>query len=241
MSEITVAVAQSIAVPGDVARSVQDHVRLAAQAAKQGARLVLFPELSLTGYDRRLTPADALPPADPRLQPLQALADAREVVIIAGAPIPSPSGLHIGALCFAPHRAVTTYLKRYLHAGEEVTFTAGSGGDALRVAGQVVCVAICADITHAEHAQTAVTQGAGIYAASCFITPGGYATDAGLLVGYARKHRMAVLMANYGVPTGGWMAAGRSAIWSRKGDLLACGPAEGEAVIVAHLAEAGSS
>jgi predicted amidohydrolase len=131
--------------------------------------------------------------------------------------------------------------RRSCHAGEEVAFTAGSGGDALQVAGQVVCIAICADITHAEHAQTAATQGADIYATSCFITPGGYATDAGLLVGYVREHRMAVLLANYGAPTGGWMAAGRSAIWSRKGALLACGPAEGEAVIVAHLAEARSS
>jgi predicted amidohydrolase len=235
VSTTIVAVAQSIAAPGDLARSVQDHIRLVGQAADQGAQLVLFPELSLTGYDRDITLADALAPAHLRLRPLQALADARAIVIIAGAPVLSPAGLHIGALCFAPGRTPTTYLKRHLHAGEEVAFTAGAGGDPLTIDGQTVCIAICADITHAAHAQAAAAQGATIYAASCFITPGGYATDAGLLAGYAREHRMAVLMANYGAPSGGWLAAGRSAIWSPDGALLAAGPEAGEAVVVTQL------
>src|SRR5437764_69082 len=100
MSEVSIAVAQSIAVPGDLVRSVDDHIRLAKCAADRGARLVLFPELSLTGYDRRLTPADALMTTDPRLQPLQALADEREILVIAGAPIVSEGGLGVaGRLC----------------------------------------------------------------------------------------------------------------------------------------------
>jgi predicted amidohydrolase len=119
--------------------------------------------------------------------------------------------------------------------GEEVAFTAGPGGEPLSIDGHTVCIAVCADISHAEHAAEAAGQGAGIYAASCFITPAGYTTDVGLLMRYAREHRMAVLLANYGAPTGGWPAAGRSAIWSREGALMACGPAEGEAIVVAHL------
>ena len=67
-----------------------------------------------------------------------------------------------------------------------------------------------------------------------FITPDGYDTDAALLEGYAREHRMAVLMANYGAATSEWRSAGRSAIWSHTGRLLTRGPAEGEAVVVAR-------
>jgi predicted amidohydrolase len=44
---------------------------------------------------------------------------------------------------------------------------------------------------------------------------------------------MLVLMANYGAPTGGWVSAGRSAVWRPDGRLLAEAPASGEAVIVA--------
>ena len=50
MYESILAVAQSIAKPGDLDGSIADHVRLASQAADQGAKLVVFPELSLTGY-----------------------------------------------------------------------------------------------------------------------------------------------------------------------------------------------
>ena len=102
MLELTLAVAQSIARPGDLPRSVNDHARLVSLAADHGAQVVLFPELSLTGYDRRLTAADALQGAEPALRPLRELADAHAIAIVVGAPVVSPAGLHIGALSFPP-------------------------------------------------------------------------------------------------------------------------------------------
>ena len=230
------AVAQSIARPGNLAQSIQDHLRLAHNAAAQGAQLVVFPELSLTGYRRTLSNADALAPTDVRLQPLQDLADRYAIMIIVGAPIAAATGLQIGAFSFIPSRGVQRYSKQYLHTGEEVAFVPGNGGDALLLAGQTIGLAICAEITHYQHAQAAADGGATIYAASCFITPTGYAHDAALLAGYARTHHMVVLLANYGAATGGWPAAGRSAIWAADGTLLACGPAEGEALVVATTA-----
>ena len=63
MKQIAAAVVQSIPAPGDLSRAVSDHARLAVQAAHRGARLAVFPELSLTGYDLGLTRAvaDAVP------------------------------------------------------------------------------------------------------------------------------------------------------------------------------------
>lgn len=226
------AVAQSIAQPGNLSQSIADHLRLAANAAAQGAQLVVFPELSLTGYSRSLTRADAIAPTDVRLQPLQALADCQKIIIITGAPLASPTGLQIGTLSIMPHCGVQSYSKQYLHAGEELAFQPGQGGAALCLGDQMICLAICAEITHPQHAQAAADCGAAIYAASCFITPGGYGHDAALLAGYARTHQMVVSMANYGAATGGWPAAGRSAIWAADGGLLACAPDEGEALVV---------
>jgi predicted amidohydrolase len=235
MKAIVLAVAQSIAVPGDVIRSVQEHARLARSAAERGARLVLFPELSLTGYDRRLSPADAIPADDPRLKPLQALADAHAILIIAGAPIELAGRLHIGALCFRPQYPTSVYTKRFLHEGEEVAFAPGTGGEIQRIDNLRVGLAICAEIAHPQHAKQAAEQGVDIYAASCFITPTGYAYDTGLLQEYSREHRMVTLMANYGAPSGDWKSAGGSAIWSSTGTRVALAPEEGEAVIVAEL------
>jgi predicted amidohydrolase len=236
--EITVAVVQSVAVPGDLPRAVSDHARLSIQAAHKGARLAVFPELSLTGYSLALTRADALTPDDPRLQMLQQVADANDIVIVAGAPIVSANGLHIGALCFSPRRPAVTYSKRFLHEGEDKTFTPGVGGAPLSIHDHVVGIAICADITHPEHAAETARRGANIYAASCFITPNGYAYDTNFLVGYAREHRMMVLMANFGNGNETWRSAGRSAIWSSTGELLIEGPPQGEAILIAktHVA-----
>ena len=166
---------------------------------------------------------------------LQQVADAHDIVIVAGAPIESEHGLHIGALCFAPRRPAVTYSKRFLHAGEDQAFAPGNGGDPLSVHDHVVGIAICAEITHPEHASEAARRGASIYAASCFITPNGYAYDTNLLAGYAREHRMMVLMANFGNGNGTWMSAGGSAIWSHTGALLIQGPPQGEAVVVATM------
>lgn len=236
MPDLTLAVAQSLPIPGDLGESVRSHLRLASLAAEHGARLVLFPELSLTGYNRGLTLTDAVADSDPGLRPLQVLADTRNLLIVAGAPIALRDRLHIGALSFVPGSGVRTYLKEFLHEGEEVAFAPGPGGDALTLEDEVVGMAICADITHPEHARAAANRGATIYATSCFITEPGYQADTDLLRQYAREHRMVVLMANYGAPSGGWGSAGRSAIWSESGELLACAPSAGEALIAARIA-----
>ena len=235
MTKISVAAIQSIARPGDLRGSVNDHVRLALCAAERGARLAIFPELSLTGYDRRLAPTAAVVPTDPRLHPLQRVADRHDITIVVGAPLISPRGLEIGAVCFSARRGPGTYSKRFLHDGEEAAFVPGLGGEPLGVDGVSVCLAICADTAHPEHAQDAAARGAALYAASSFITPEGYAHDAALLAGYAARHQMAVLMANYGAPTSVWQSAGRSAIWSPGGRLLAQASAGGEEVLVAFL------
>ena len=83
MKAITVAAVQSLAVPGDLPRAVSNHARLAVQAAHKGARLAVFPELSLTGYSLALTRSDALTSNDPRLQMLQQISDAHDIVILA--------------------------------------------------------------------------------------------------------------------------------------------------------------
>ncbi|MGA4814923.1 nitrilase-related carbon-nitrogen hydrolase [Pseudomonas aeruginosa] len=46
-----IAAAQSCAHPADLPRSLDDHLRLMRIAQARGVRLLVFPELSLTGYE----------------------------------------------------------------------------------------------------------------------------------------------------------------------------------------------
>jgi predicted amidohydrolase len=52
-----IAAAQTTAVPGDVAANLSQHLQLARAAAKACARVLLFPRLSLTGYELELAPS----------------------------------------------------------------------------------------------------------------------------------------------------------------------------------------
>lgn len=126
------------------------------------------------------------------------------------------------------------YSKQHLHLGEEVAFAPGYGGETLLVGADNIALAVCADFTHASHAAAAAEQGADVYAAGVLITEKGYGPDTGLLKGYALTHSMVVLMANHGGATGGWESAGRSAIWSANGSLVAAAPGTGDLIVIAR-------
>jgi predicted amidohydrolase len=234
--DATIAAAQFVAKHRDVEANVRRHVRLASRAADHGARMVVFPELSLTSYDLALTVSDALTPDDSRLRPLAALARTRDLILVAGAPIVVDDSLYIGAIAFRREGRPTTYLKQYPTINERRTFMPGPTGVTIALKDDIVGLAICADVGHVEHARDAAKRGATIYAAGSLVSEDGYAADATMLRRYAAEHSMLALLANYGAPTGGYAAAGRSAAWSDKGKLLATAPPNGDALVVARRA-----
>jgi predicted amidohydrolase len=194
----------------------------------------VFPELSLTSYDLALTVSDALAPDESRLRPLAALARTRDLILVAGAPIAVDDSLYIGAIAFRREGRPATYLKQYPTIKEQRTFMPGPTGVTIALEDDIVGLAICADVGHVEHARDAAKRGATIYAAGSLVSEDGYAADTTMLRRYAAEHSMLALLANYGAPTGGYAAAGRSAAWSDKGKLLATAPPSGDALVVAR-------
>ena len=227
------AAAQSNSIRGDIEGNVAHHVELAEAAAKHGTRLVVFPELSLTGYEPELARKLALSVTDPRLRPLFEVAKSRGITIIAGAPTLTKAGLHIAAFVFQPTAETLIYTKHYLHKGEEPYFTPGMIRPIIELDNERVSLAICADTTHPSHAAEAARTGASVYAAGVLITPNGIEADSSQLKGYAVEHRMVVVMANHASPTGGWASAGRSAIWDEDGREVVVAPGAGEVILIA--------
>ncbi|MDC7815143.1 MULTISPECIES: carbon-nitrogen hydrolase family protein [Pseudomonas] len=236
MTVLTLAAAQSVSIAGDLSANLARHQHLMGLAAQQGVQLLVFPELSLTGYEPQLVAELALPPDSPRLQPLRNLARELKLTTVVGMPIRlSVDGpVLIGALVLGADGSLAVYSKQHLHPGEERVFAPGSGGAPLQLGNEVLALAVCADFCHASHVQAAVDAGAGIYAAGVLISEGGYAVDSALLQGYARDHGILMLMANHGGPSGGWSCAGRSAIWGAQGQLLGAVEGVGEALLIAR-------
>lgn len=236
MAAFTLAAAQSISTAGDVPANIERHLVFMRAAAEHGVQVLVFPELSLTGYEPSLAAGLAIAPDDALLAPLRESARELRLTAVVGMPIrlTPESAVLIGALVLGEDGSVAVYTKQHLHPGEEVTFVPGQGGAALEWENNRIALAVCADFSHASHVRLAAEAGATVYAAGVLISEGGYATDSALLQGYAAEHGLLVLMANQGGPSGGYLCAGRSAIWAADGGLLAAAPGVGDALVIAH-------
>ena len=247
LSGRSIAAAQTVPVRGDVNVNVEQHVRLAEAAAAEQVRVVVFPELSLTGYELDLAADLAFAEADPRLAPLVDLAASRSMTLIVGAPvrleapredesavISGDPRLHIGAFIIEPDGAIEIYTKHHLGAfgeharrdgsvppAERTVFHPGTRNPLVRFGAHTGAVAVCADTGRPSHPRHAAERGARTYFASMFIIPSEFEREAASLRAYAIEHRLAVALANYGGPSGGLRSAGGTSIWSESGDLLA--------------------
>ncbi|MCW3121283.1 MAG: Nitrilase/cyanide hydratase and apolipoprotein N-acyltransferase [Flavipsychrobacter sp.] len=229
-----IAAAQTIPHDNDIAANLKDHYRLATAAAGLGVQLLIFPEMSLTGYQRADAKKMAFEEQDERLGELRGLSISKNIILVAGAPIEINGHLHIGTFILSPDGSQAIYTKQFLHEGEELFFSTVTGHDPkIYLADNSISIAICADIVNPQHPKNAAACGTTIYAAGIFYTPGGIIKGHEGLGAYAKEHAMHVLMANYGGPSWGMDSGGRSAFWTKDGMLKGELPGTGEGLLIA--------
>lgn len=224
--------------PEDLNFNLDKHAAFVERAAALGAEVVLFPELSVTGYEPDLARQLAMRFEDRRLASLRQVISQCGVYGLIGVPVPSETGgVNIGMLGVRPDDTVFLHTKRYLHDNESEVFEPGQVFALPAIGGYRLGIGICADVTHPEHAQAAAEAGANVYLASMVLTHRGYQAETELLREAARRHNMPVCMVNHGGKTGGWDVAGRSAVWNARGELMAAVPGAGDVLLMADLAQ----
>ncbi|ROO86486.1 putative amidohydrolase [Actinocorallia herbida] len=226
MDTLRVGLAQLPSVPGDVAGNARIAAEAVTRAAAEGARLILFPELSLTGYDLDLFPDPALGVTadDARLDPVrEAARSAGATAVVGGAYRHSPTGTWIASLAALPDGTLLPHGKRHLHGRERDIFDPAPPGPLLEVDGWIVALAICYDAGVPSHAEEAARRGAEVYAASVlYDNPRRFDVH---LAARAMDHRMYAVAANYpggpGAGLGaGWESCGGSGAWHPDGSRL---------------------
>lgn len=235
MPTFKLAVVQVPSEKGEIEINLQTHIKAAHIAAKNGVSLLVFPELSLTGYEGALAQALAMTTADERLLSLQKVAMKSDMHIVVGAPLKTHHLPEIGAIIFSPDGEMSSYSKMHLHPGEDQYFQAGHTKKLLDIYSHKVAMAICADTNHEKHAKAYAEIGADVYVAGVLITEGGYQADTEKLRSYAKEHDLLVAMANYNQPTGGWQPIGKSAIWDESGLLASADETENCLVIAEKI------
>ncbi len=229
---LRLAVAQPECVAREVAANARAHAALVRRAAD--ARVVLFPEMSLTGYELDAPP---LSPDDPRLAPLIEACPETGAVALAGAPVAparSASGKHIGVLAVDGSGARVAYRKMFVGGAEPEHMAPGTEPAVIEVDGVRLGLAVCKDTGVPEQAARTAAFGIDAYLAGVL----DHADELHVQDERARRiaagHNVWVAFASFAAPTGfGYHdAGGRSRIWSPDGRVVAAaGPRPGDLAI----------
>lgn len=248
---LRVAAAQAASVPGDVAANVATAVALVGDAADRGARVVVLPELFLTGYDEAVwTPEHSLDLDDAVLAPLAEIARERSVVVVASGAVrrgldrldqpgdgqDQPEVHTLSVVVAAPDGSITApYDKQHLCGSEGDFFAPGDHGATLVVDGWDLGLGICYDGCFPEHAASAAAGGATAY-----LCPAAYFVGAEhrrdlYYAARALDNGIYTVLSSLTGACGAWEFSGGSAVYDPEGRPLAKAGSESPALAVADL------
>ncbi|MDI3319772.1 carbon-nitrogen hydrolase family protein [Pinibacter soli] len=224
-----ISVAQAKPETGNIEKNIAKHLQLIDLA--DGADLIVFPELSLTGYEPAMAAGLATNIDDKRLDAFQKVSDKQRITICVGLPIKNDAGVCISMVIVQPAELRQLYSKTYLHADEEPFFVSHQNDINLTLSSRIT-FAICYELSVPEHTTNAFKNGENIYIASVSKTKKGIDKALLTLAGIASTHKATVLLANAIGVEDGAQSAGHSSAWDNKGVLLAQMNEEDEGVIV---------
>jgi predicted amidohydrolase len=215
-----IGVAQTQPVKGDIQKNIENHKELISHAISAGADMIIFPELSITGYEPELAKELATTQDDNKFDDFQKISDTNHITIGVGAPTKKDNGVCISMIVFQPEKPRQTYSKKYLHVDEEAFFVSGENFSAL-VNGTNIALAICYELSIPAHSENAAASGAETYIASAVKTRSGAEKAVKTLADIGKKYSMTVLFSNCIGQSGGYDCAGNTSIWNNEGLLLA--------------------
>jgi predicted amidohydrolase len=220
---LALAVAQPLTLTHDVAANAVAHADAIRAAA---ARVVVFPELSLTGYDFD-TPSIGVD--DPRLAPIVEACAATGSLALAGAPVDDAAGnSYIAILAVDGTGATVAYRKMHVHSSEDRRFSAGDAHAVLDVDGWRLGLAICRDTGIPSHPAEAAALGIDVYVAGVLGDRDDDAVYQERALRISKEHGVWVAFASFAGSTGAGYddAAGCSAVRAPDGEVLAQAGAE---------------
>ncbi|MCU5775877.1 carbon-nitrogen hydrolase family protein [Erwiniaceae bacterium BAC15a-03b] len=234
MPNWNVAAAQYASRAGDIDANIAHHLTFIRQAATLEVDLIVFPQLSITGYELEVTPELAMLANDPRLQQFADAARDYDMTVIIGIPLRVDQSQHNAAMTFLPDGTRLTYAKRHLLDQEPRFFVPGAhGGPIFGAQQRNVGMAVCADISIEEFARDVADGGADLYVVTALLPQNIYHDNCAHLARWSSELKMSVLMSNHAIPTGGHLSDGGSAFWDAEGNQV-IHAGSGEALMIAR-------
>jgi len=215
-----ICIAQNKPVVGDIPQNIENHLGLISLALPYNPEIIIFPELSITGYDFGAALALATDINDSRFDVFQKFSDFHSVIIGIGVPLREKAKTCISMILFLPKKSRELYSKKYLHPEETMHFSPGKTTIGLIGPYQEVALAICYEISVPAHVKNVDKCGAKVYMASVAKFTNGIEASLKRLSDIGSDYNMTVMMANSVGICGNNRCAGRSTIWDNNGLLM---------------------
>ena len=227
-----IAAAQIRSMAGNIEINIKHHTEVARVAIAHQVDVVVFPELSLTGYEPSIAGALAITADHSSLDPIAEAAASLDLVLSVGLPLRSKRGIHIGIIFFLPDGNRQIYTKAHLHADEQTIFTKGTDQQDLMWCGMRLAPSICYELSIEDHIKSAGDRRANVYLSSVAKHQQGVESAVDILSASAKTYGMQVIMANAVGHNDDFTSAGQSVVLNRDGNILAQMDAEHEGLLV---------
>ena len=164
MQDIRIAAAVFNSIVNQPQNNLERMVPLIKQARHQGANLICFPELNVTGYSTRTSiEASAEPVPGPISRRLQQMAHEFRIVILAGMAEKDKSGrIYASHLVVTPQDISGIYRKVHIAPPELGVFAAGNAVPLFETGGVKLGIQLCYDVHFPELATRMALKGADI-------------------------------------------------------------------------------
>lgn len=245
--ESTIAVAQMDCVVGDVDANLAKISDLVAEAKRQGAGLVIFPELATTGYFIADSIAELAEPVPGRTtDALAAIAARHDVWLVVGMAEAVGDRYYNVSVLVSPNGLEGTYRKVHLFDTEKATFAVGDEQAVFSTPFGKVALTICYDLLFPEYIRSLVLAGADLIVNSTNWITNEYQRDvwgwvgertAALAATRALENTVHVAMSARTGHESGFDSLGHSCIAAPSGKLLAL-IEDGEGVAIATVTTA---
>lgn len=227
-----ICLAQIKPIKGNISANIDLHKRFIDIALTYNVDAIFFPELSLTSYEPKLAHELASNHTDKRLDIFQQISNNSKIIIGLGLPTLVDSKIRISMIIFEPNKQIQTYSKQQLHSDELPYFENGVGQVLINVNNTSIAPAICYESLQEEHAKIAYKLGANVYLASVAKSENGCVKAFDYFPKLAKQYSIPVLMSNCVGFCDDFLTVGKSAVWTKDGNLVGQLDSENEGILI---------
>jgi len=227
-----ICIAQTHSLKGKVNKNIQGHLRIIERAIKFNSDLIIFPELSITGYEPDLAKELSTDIENSIFDPFQELSDKTKITIGVGMPTNTVDGINISMLIFQSNKNRVVYSKQILHSDEFPYFVCGTKQFFINIEEKKIAIGICYETLQREHFVNAKQNGADVYIASVAKSKEGIEKAYLHFSKIADEFSTPILISNSVGYCDNFMSVGQSAVWNENGKLIELLDSENQGLLI---------